>query len=200
MLIDFVGTSSTWGFAWRVRRLLTTLPFCLNTENLLNEVDDIAYSRLGDTTPACIQDARLLPRETTERYLSNYLYHIAPIWHFVDRSRFFVEHQAQAESLPADYSRVLWDIQFNLVMSLGKLLEQGTKHERSPGESHFFFAQSLITTLNESHAIAQEPILVAQNFCLISFYFHAINMRNDAYINVCVQHLREFDGNTMESD
>lgn len=180
----FIGSSSTWGFAWRVRRLLFTLPACATIEGQLDGVDDAGYAQIGESVPTEIRDARLLPPATSERYVSNYAYYIAPIWHFIDLSRHSNEIRTPARNPRKIHSGVLWHIQINLVLSIGKLLEQGSKHERSPGDSHFFFALSSMARLEESQAIAEEPILMVENFCLIAFYYHSINMRNDAYVKI----------------
>ena len=168
---------------WRIRRLLSWFTFVPETDGL-REIDDVAYTRLTDPSSAHLQDARLFPRETNERYLSNYIYHVAPVWHFVETSAMFDHTSASEEDNRSDYASQFRRIQFNLVMAIGKLLEHGGKYEQSPGESHFYMALSLSEKMSESISIAREPILVAQNLCLSAFYYHAINMRNDAYVNV----------------
>jgi hypothetical protein len=168
---------------WRIRRLLSQLTSVPETDGH-REIDDVAYTRLIDPASAHPQDARLFPRETNERYLSNYIYHVAPVWHFVETSTMFDHTSASGEGNRSEYASQLRRIQFNLVMAIGKLLEHGGKYEQSPGESHFYMALSLSEKMSESMSIAREPILVAQNLCLIAFYYHAINMRNNAYINV----------------
>ena len=178
-----MGPSSTWGFAWRVRRLLTALPSNSTNEDP-TEVDDMAYLYLNEPTSTHPQDAHLLPRETKKRYMSNYLYHIAPIWHFIDPDVITSELGRHCEDFSTDCVPLLRHIQFNLVMAIGKLLENSVKRERSPSESYFRFALNAMETMNESKSIAREPILVAQNLCLTSFYLHAINVRNDAYVQV----------------
>ena len=111
---------------WRIRRLLSQLTSVPET-NGHREIDDVAYTRLIDPASAHPQDARLFPRETNERYLSNYIYHVAPMWHFVETSTIFDHTSASREDNRSEYASQLRRIQFNLVMAIGKLLEHGGK-------------------------------------------------------------------------
>jgi hypothetical protein len=111
------------------------------------------------------------------------MYHIAPIWHFVDFPLAFSAPQPSEPDV-IDYRALSQHIQFNLVMAIGKLLENTGPHDQLPGEELLYFALFRMEKSTQSISMAREPILTAQNYTLIAFYFHAVNRRNDAYISM----------------
>jgi hypothetical protein len=117
----FIGNSSTWGFAGRVRRLLFTLPACATIEDQLDGAAGAGYAQTGESVPTEIRDARLRPPATSECYVSNYAYYIAPIWHFIDLSRHSNEIRTPAKTPRKTHSGVLWPIRVNLVLENWKI-------------------------------------------------------------------------------
>lgn len=146
------------------------------------EVDDVAYTRELCDQGLQIRDARELPKDTARRYMANYNYHIASLYYLCDHDT--VEKMFANSTDTGTQVDAILLAQFNMLMALGKRLENGKTNGEKSGEAYCEFALSLLRDKNESFLLARSPVILAQCYALMGLFHQSLNMRNDAYLFV----------------
>lgn len=183
----YLGASSTWSFNVRTASFIQGY---LGVDSL-----DLSYQFSLDGDAYRVDWTRLdkaqqpdishLPSFDYALYLINTVkYHLGGFFHVFDEDLFMQEmrnfYTEQPEKKPM-YR--LWYTQYLMLLAFGKSLLHSNRTSGLPSGTEYF--TRAMSVLPETSALHEDPVIAIEVLCLISLYFHCLDMRQTAYSYVC---------------